>query len=155
MPLSDIYLGLGQDHLAQLLRGVSMGKLRTYQLFDRLKTRLHLGKLNQENLRKSAPKLWARLGEHDEELASDLSQAVLVSHLDMIVAVLDLLEIPHNDGFFDKDAQIAAKLTDGWQQRTYDAFHQKFPPPILVFYLNHLGHEVTPDAPVFQPGGGQ
>ncbi|MBK5293009.1 MAG: hypothetical protein JJE04_15225 [Acidobacteriia bacterium] len=151
MQLSDVFVGLGQENLAQLLREVSLGKLKTYQLFDRVKTRLHLAKLNQEHLRKCAPKLWERLGAKDEELASDLSQAVLVSHLDMLVAVLDLLEIPHNEGFFDKDAEIAAKLTTGWQERVYGAFQDRFPKAVLVFYVNHLAHEVAGATEVYRP----
>ena len=68
-----------------------MGKLKTYQLYDRIKTRTHLAKVNSESLQKAAPRLWARLPEKDEEFAQDLSQAVLVCHLDMIVAVLNFL----------------------------------------------------------------
>ena len=39
----------------------------------------------------------------DEEFARDLGQVVLVSHLDMIIAVLNALGVPHEDGFFAKD----------------------------------------------------
>jgi arginyl-tRNA synthetase len=150
MQLCEIFTGLGHDNLNQLLRGVSMGKLKTYQLFDRVKTRLHLGKLNQENLRKAGPRIFTRLEEKDEELALDLSQAILVSHLDMIVAVLDHLGVPHNDGFFEKDANLAAKLTGDWQQKTFEQFRDKYPPAILAFYLNHLAHEVDENSPLFQ-----
>jgi hypothetical protein len=153
MQLCEIFTGLGPDNLNQLLRGISLGKLRTYQLFDRVKARMHLGKLNQESLRKCGPRLLARLQEKDEELALDLSQAILVSHLDMIAAVLDSLGIEHNNGFFEKDAGIAQKLSSGWRQRVYDQFHQKFPAAILVFYLNHLAHEADAEAPLFQPAG--
>jgi hypothetical protein len=153
MRLSELFLGLGQDTFPQLLRGVSLGKLRTYQLFDRVKTRAHLGKLNQENLRKAAPRLWSRLGEQDEELASDLSQAILVSHLDMIIAVLNFLEVPHNDGFFDKNAELASKLTGEWQQRAYEKFKGTHPEAILRFYLNHLAREVDENSALFQPAG--
>jgi hypothetical protein len=151
MQISAIFQGLGEDSFGQLLRGVSMGRLRTYQLFDRVKTRAHLHKLNQENLRKAAPRLWARIGEGDQELAGELSQAILVSHLDMIVAVLDFLEVPHNDGFFDKDANIAGKLGDGWSQRAYDKFKGTYPDALLLFYLNHLASEVDENAGLFQP----
>ncbi len=106
MQLSDIFLRLGEETFTNLLRTVSLGKLKTYQLFDRLKTRLYLNKLNSETLRKSAPRSWARLGEHDDEFATELSQAILVSHLDMIQAVLNHLGVPHQDGFFDKDANV-------------------------------------------------
>lgn len=150
MQLSAIFLGLGQDAFAELLRGVSMGRLRTYQLFDRVKTRAHLHKLNQENLRKAAPRLWMRIGEGDQELASDLSQAILVSHLDMIVAILDFLEVPHNDGFFDKDAKLAEKLSGDWRQRAFDKFKETYPESVLLFYLNHLASEVDENAEMFQ-----
>src|SRR5271170_4330240 len=79
MQLSEIFLGQGEPRFTDLLRGISIGKLKTYQLYDRMKVRLHLAKLNSENLRKAAPKFWARLGERDEEFASELAQAILVS----------------------------------------------------------------------------
>jgi hypothetical protein len=153
MQLADLFLGLGQDAFPQLLRGVSMGKLRTFKLFDRLKTRAHLTKLNTENLRKAAPRLWTRLTENDQDLATDLSQAILVSHMDMIVAVLNLLGVPHNEGFFEKDAELTSKLSGDWQQKAYDAFRTTYPQAILAFYLNHLSREVDENAPLFQPSG--
>lgn len=151
MQLPEIYVGLGEEPLHQLLRSISMGKLKTYQLFDRVKTRAHLGKLNSETLRKAAPKLWARLSEGDEELASDLAQAILVSHLDMIVEVLKFLGIPNEDGFFAKDTDTASYLTDGWQQRVFDQFADKYPKALLLFYLNHLAHEVNKADTLFAP----
>jgi hypothetical protein len=81
MQLSDIFLQLGEENFAQLLRGISMGRLKTYQLFDRVKTRLYLTKLNSETLRKATPRIWTRMGERDDEFASDVAQAVLISHL--------------------------------------------------------------------------
>src|SRR5271156_83394 len=113
MQISDIFLRLGEEQFDQLMRSVSVGKLKTYQLFDRMKTRLHLNKLNSETLRKSAPRNWARIEEHDDEFATDLSQAILVSHLDIIKAVLDQLGVPHEEGFFAKDAEVAKFLVDG------------------------------------------
>ena len=151
MQLCDVFLSLGEDGFGGLLRGISMGRLRTYQLFDRVKVRLHLNKLNSETLRKAAPRLWTRLSEHEEELATELAQAVLVSHLDMIRDVLDFLEIPHEDGFFAKDANVAAHLTEGWQQRVYEKFSATHPKPVLVFYVNHLHWEVNKDAEMFAP----
>ena len=153
MPLSGIFLGLGEDTTKQLVRSIAVGRLKTYQIFDRVKTRLHTPKLNQEALLKLGPRVWARLNEHEEDLALDLSQAILVSHLDLIVAVLDFLEIPHTDGFFEKETDIASRLTDGWQQRVLDRFHDRFPRPILLFYVNHLAHEVDENTPVFPAGG--
>ena len=72
-----MFLQLGEESLPQLLRGISIGKLKTYQLYERFKTRTHLAKLNTENLRKAAPRFWQRLNEQDEEFATDLSQAIL------------------------------------------------------------------------------
>jgi len=153
MPLSDIFVGLGQGNLDQQLRTVSLGKLKTYQLFDRLRIRLHLAKLNQEMLRKIGPKVFARLSGKEEDLAVELSQAILVSHLDMIVAVLDELGIPHNEGFFDKDTDVKSRLSEGWQARCFERFQDKYPRAVLAFYLNHLAHEVAPGSPLFVPPG--
>ncbi|MEZ5400423.1 MAG: hypothetical protein R2729_12195 [Bryobacteraceae bacterium] len=152
MPLCEIFTALGEENLKGCLSRVSLGKLKTYQLFERLKLRLHLGKLNQDALRRVGPKTFARVAAGEEELATDISQAILVSHLDMIVSVLDFLGVPHQDGFFDKDADIGKYLTEGWQQRAWAEHSSRFPGPVLLFYLNHLSHEVTPDAAVFQAG---
>jgi hypothetical protein len=151
MALTDIYVGLGLETFTKLLKGISIGKLRTYKLFERFRVRCRIIKLNQEGLKKVAPKLWDRLADKDQELASDLAQAILVSHLDMLVAVLDSLEIKHTDGFFEKDADVAGKLTEGWQAKVYASFNEQFPQEILVFYLNHLAQEVAPETPLFLP----
>ncbi len=150
MLLSEIYQGLGEDSFVDLLKSVSMGKLKTFQLYDRMKVRLHLPKLNSETLRRAAPKLWQRIAT-EEEFASDLGQAVLVSHLDMIRAVLDFLEVPHEDGFFAKDADVASYLKEGWEQRAYDEFKDKHPKAALIFYLNHLGWELQKEFHLFKP----
>ena len=142
MALTDVFLTLGEDGFGQLIRGVSMGKLKTYQLYDRIKTRTHLPKLNAESLQKATPRLWARLSEKDEEYAQDLSQAVLVSHLDMIVAVLNFLGIPHEDGFFAKDTDAKAQLTEGWKERVHEKFKDVYPEPLLQFYTSHLAWEL-------------
>jgi hypothetical protein len=151
MQLSDIYLQMGEDRLQQLLRTVSLGRLKTYQLYDRFKARLHLTKLNSETLRHATPRIWARLEERDDEFASDLAQAILVSHLEMIRAVLDHLGIPHEDGFFAKDADVAKFLTDGWQQQVWEKFRAAYPPAALLFYINHLGWEIAKAEAVFAP----
>ncbi|HTC31717.1 MAG TPA: hypothetical protein VK724_00015 [Bryobacteraceae bacterium] len=150
MQLSEIFLGPGEQRFTELVRGISIGKLKTYQLYDRMKVRLHLAKLNSENLRKASPKFWARLGERDEEFASELAQAILVSHLDMIKAVIDDLGIPNQDGFFDKDIDGSKYLTEGWQQRSYEKFKDAYPPQVLLFYINHLGWELAKSEEVFQ-----
>lgn len=151
MRLSDIFLALGEPSFQQLLRSVSIGKLKTFQLYDRVKLRFNLVKVNSENLRKAAPRLWTRVTSHDEEFVSDIAQVVLVSHLDMIKDVLDLLTIPHEDGFFAKDLNASDKLTEGWQQRVYESFREKYPEALLVFYINHLDWELTKSETVYQP----
>jgi hypothetical protein len=151
MQLCDIFLGLGEATFEQLMRSISVGRLKTYQLFDRVKTRLHVTKLNSETMRKSAPRGWARLEARDDEFATDVAQAILVSHLDLIKAVLDHLEIPHEDGFFSKDANIAGYLKDGWQQSVWEKFRGAFPPAALLFYINHLAWEIAKAEEVFAP----
>jgi hypothetical protein len=142
MPLTDVFLSLGEDGFGKVIHSVSIGKLKTYQLYDRLKTRTHLPKLNAESLQKATPRLWARLAEKDEEYAQDLSQAVLISHLDMIVAVLNFLGIPHEDGFFAKDLDAKPFLTEGWQERVLEKFKDVYPEPLLRFYIAHLAWEL-------------
>jgi hypothetical protein len=151
MQLSAIFISLGEQSFTSLLRGISIGKLKTYQLYDRMKARLHLAKLNSENVRKAEPRFWTRLAENDEDFATDLSQAILVSHLDMIKAVLDDLAIPNQEGFFDKDIDGAKYLTEGWQQKTYDKFKDVYPASVLLFYINHLDWEVSKAEKIFQP----
>jgi hypothetical protein len=151
MDISDIFLGLGQDNFNEQLRAISIGRLKTFQLYERLKTRLHLQKLNTENLRKSATRSWQRLTERDNELGTDISQAILVSHLDLIKAVLDFLSIPHEDGFFAKDLDASTYLQEGWQQRVLDHFKDQYPAAVLLFYINHLGWEVQKADSVFKP----
>lgn len=128
-----------------------MGRLRTYQLFERLKVRAHLGKLNSETLRKAAPRLWTRLQAGEQELAQDLAQAILVCHLDMIREALDLLEIPNEDGFFSKDIDASKYLTEGWQHRVWDALKGKYAEIPLKFYINHLAWELGDKSTVFEP----
>ncbi len=151
MQLCDIFLGLGENTFEQLLRSVSLGRLKTYQIFDRFKTRVHLTKLNAETLRKAAPRIWARLQERDDDFATDVAQAILVSQLDMIRAVLDFLEIPHEDGFFAKDADVTGRLTEGWRDRVWEKFHTAHPPAALLFYINHLAWEMTKAEEIYQP----
>lgn len=150
MQLSEIFFGQGEQAFAELVRAISIGKLKTYQLYDRMKVRFHLGKLNSENMRKAAPRFWARVNEKDEAFATDLAQAILVSHLDMIKAVIDDLGIPNQDGFFEKDIDGAKYLTDGWQQRTYEKFKDTYPLPVLLFYINHLAWELAKSEDLFQ-----
>jgi len=151
MELSTIFLSLGSEMFGQLLRTVSIGKLKTYQLYERVKARAHVAKLNSESLRKSAPRLWTRLEAREEEVAQDLAQAILVSHLELIIAVLDFTGVPHEEGFFSKDMDASQYLTDGWQQRVWDQFRERFPAPALRFYINHLGWELAKSEEIFSP----
>jgi hypothetical protein len=151
MQLSEAFLSLGEDTFAQLVRQISIGKLKTYQLYESFRTRAHLAKVNTEGLRKGAPRFWSRLSEGEQEFAQELAQAVLISHLDMIRAVLGFLEIPNQDGFFDKNLEASKYLTDGWQARVYEKFHGEFPEPVLRLYINHLAWELTKDAGIFTP----
>jgi hypothetical protein len=151
MQLSDIFLRLGENNFQQLLRSVSLGKLKTYQIYDRFKTRLYLNKLNSETLRKSTPRTWTRIGEHDEDFAADVAQAILISHMDMIKAVLDHLGIPHEEGFFAKDANVSSYLKEGWREQVWEKFHMAFPPAPLLFYINHLAWEMAKAEDVFAP----
>ena len=151
MRISEIFLNLGEENFEQNMRSVSMGRLKIYQLFDRVKARLHLHKLNSETLRKAAPRVWTRLAERDDDVATDLAQAILVSHLDMIKAVLDHLGVPHEDGFFAKEADVAGYLKNGWQAEVWEKFHATFPPAPLLFYINHLAWEIVKAEDVFRP----
>lgn len=150
MQLSEIFLGQGESSFADLVRAISIGKLKTYQLYDRMKVRFHLAKLNAENMRKAVPRFWSRIQEKDDEFATDLAQAILVSHLDMIKAVVDDLGIPNQDGFFDKDIDGTKYLTDGWRERTYEKFKHAYPAPVLLFYINHLAWELAKSEELFQ-----
>jgi hypothetical protein len=151
MQLSGVFVELGEERLPQLLKTISIGKLRTFQLYERFKIRTHLARVNTENLRKAAPRFWQRLTGGDEEFATDLSQAVLVSHMDMITAVLGFLGIPNEQGFFAKDVDASTYLTEGWQTRTWEKFHADYPEALLLFYINHLGWEVAGDKTIFLP----
>lgn len=151
MELCDVYLALGEDSFRELLSRVSMSRLKTYQIFEQVKVRCRLVKLNSDHLRKAAPRLWERLAARDEALAGDLAQAILVSWLDMIIEALNTLGVPHQDGFFSKDADLSEHLKDDWQARAYEALKDKYPPVVLRFYLNHLAVETGRAAELFAP----
>jgi hypothetical protein len=151
MQISDVFLGMGQEDFGQLVRGISIGKLRTYQIYEGFKVRAHLHKLNTETLRRALPKFWTRIGERDDEFATDISQAVLVSHLDLVSSVLDSLGIPHENGFFAKKMDPKPYLTEGWEQRVYEKFHGACPDALLVFYINHLRWELLASEEIYRP----
>jgi hypothetical protein len=151
MELSEIYLKLGESGFAQLIRSISIGKLKTYQLYDSFKASAHLNKLNTEALHNHVPRFWTRLEEHDEQFAKDLAQTVLVSHLEMIAAILDFLKIPHENGFFNKDLEAKKFLTEGWAERAFEQFRTVYPESVLLFYINHLSWELSDAAAPFVP----
>src|SRR5271165_4389380 len=151
MQITDVYLGLGQEAFGQLIRSISIGKLKTYQIYEGFKVRTHLPKVNTEMLRKAVPRFWARVAEPDIDFAKDLAQAILVSHLEMITAVLDFLAVPHENGFFAKDMDPKPYFTEGWEDRVYQNFREHFPDPVLVFYVNHLRWELLGAAELYRP----
>lgn len=151
MQMCGVYLALGPQVFSHLVRGISIGKLKTYQVYERFKVRARLPKLNSESLRKAEPKFWTRIEGGEEDFATDLSQVFLLSHLDMIVEILDFLGIPNEQGFFDKDLKPEQYLTEGWQQRTFNHFSDKYQREILLFYINHLDWELNKTDQVFLP----
>jgi hypothetical protein len=151
MQLCGVFQALGEDVFKQLVRGISIGKLKTYQIYERFKVRARLSKLNSETLRKAEPKLWARVVDQEEDFATDLAQVFLLSHLEMIVDVLNLLGVPNDQGFFDKDLKPEQYLTEGWQERVFNEFSGKYNREILLFYINHLDWELTKTETVFLP----
>lgn len=153
MQLSQILQALGEDGFRQVLGTVTISKLKTYQLYESLKTRGRIAKLNVAGFNKALPRFWERTVEGDDDLAGDLAQAILVSNLDMIIEVLDFLKVPHQDGFFEKDLAADDILTGDWRERAFKHFKKKYPEPVLVFYLNHLAHETTKAEDLFTPAG--
>jgi hypothetical protein len=151
MQMCGVFQALGPDVFHQLIRGISIGKLKTYQIYERFKLRARLVKLNSESLRKAEPRFWARIESGEEEFATDLSQVFLLSHLEMIVDVLNFLGIPNEQGFFDKDLKPEQYLTEDWQKRVFDEFSTKHSREVLLFYINHLDWELNKTDQVFLP----
>src|ERR1041385_141318 len=151
MQLSEAYLKIGESGFGELIRGISIGKLKTYQIYEGFKVRAHLAKLNTESLRKATSRFLSRLSEGDEEFAKDLGQAILVSHLDMITAVLDFLGIPNDGGFFAKDIDAKPHLTEGWEGRVFEKFRGVYPEPLVLLYINHLAWELMKAPEPFVP----
>ena len=56
MQMCGVFLALGPEVFRQLVRSVSISKLKTYQVYERFKLRARLAKLNSEALRKAEPK---------------------------------------------------------------------------------------------------
>jgi len=150
MELSAAFIGLGRTALDELVRKISLGTLKSFKVYDTFKVRTRLNKLNTENLRKAAPRLWERLEQGDQELAENLASAILVSNTTFVAAVLDFLTISHDgNGFFQKDASIAERLTDGWQQRVLEEFRGRHPEALVKLYINHLTWETDKNSEPF------
>ena len=142
MELAEVYVALGQDRTVQLARTISMGALRRFGVYEGIKIRSRLKKFNRQRLRAAAPTLWRRIASGDTGLARELSQAVLVSNTPLIVEVLDLLEIEHDEnGFFDRDFDYSAQLTSDWADKAFEAFRTRYPEELVLLYINHLGWE--------------
>jgi hypothetical protein len=153
MELSAVFKSLGEPGFGELIKGVSIGSLRTFQVYDSFKIHARLNKVNRESLRKATPRLWERLQASDEELARELAHAVLICRMPMVVEVLDFLEVVHDgNGFFDKDKSSDEKLEAGWQQRVLDQFREKYPTPLLLLYINHLDREIGEPTEPFVAG---
>jgi len=150
MELSAVFSALEKPGFEELIKSISIGSLRTYQIYDSFKIHARLNKVNREGLRKATPRLWERLAGGDEELARELAHAILICRLPMVVEILDFLEVAHDgNGFFDKDSSLDDKLKAGWQQRVFDEFHEKYMAPLLLLYINHLDREVGEPAEPF------
>ncbi len=142
MELTEVYRKLGRERFDDLLRCVSMGGLKTFKVYETFKIRTRLTKLNRDRLRKAAPRLWERIEQGDQDLAKELAQGILVSHIGFVAEVLDFLGIPHDgNGFFDQNANVNEKLTEGWQARVLDEFRERYPEPLILLYVNHLDWE--------------
>ena len=151
MEFSEVFQSLGRPALDELLRRISLGTLKAFQLYEPFKVHAHLKKLNTEHLRHAAPRFWERLEQKDDELARQIAQAILVSNIDFVVQVLDFLKIPHDgNGFFQKDVSTEQYLTEGWQQRVLEEFKGRYPDTLLRLYINHLIWEVDKKAAVWQ-----
>jgi hypothetical protein len=59
--------------------------------------------------------------------------------------------VPHEEGFFAKETDVAALLKDGWQASAWEKFRETYSPAPLLFYINHLGWEVANAEQVFAP----
>lgn len=150
MELSEIYAGLGRERFDEVLASVSMGSLKTFQVYETFKVRTRLSKLNRDRLRKAGPRLWARIAEGDEDVAKEIAQGALVSNMEFVVEALDFLGIAHDgSGFFDKDAEASEKLTEGWQGRLFSEFRERFSEALVLLYINHLDWEMGEPTEVF------
>ena len=149
MVLSEVFRALERASFDDAVGSVSIGGLRTYQIYESFKIHARLNKLNRERLRKAIPRLWSRVEAGDEDLAREVAQAVLVSNLSMVIEILDFLGVPHDgSGFFQKNDEAAGCLGEGWRERVYAEFREKYPETRVLLYINHLDWELgKPAAP--------
>ncbi len=155
MQINDIFRALGEAGFREAMGTVSIGRLKTYQLYESLKTRAHLPKLNVQGWRRVTPRFWQRIADGDAELAADVAQAILVSNLDMIIELLNFLGVPHTEGFFDKGLDASEILKGDWRQKAFEEFKDKYRRPLLIFYLNHLALELSKAEELFLPAGAE
>ncbi len=157
MDLVGVYAALGQDRCTRLVRTISIGALRTYGVYQAIKIRSRLHTFNRQKLRAASQKLWRRILDGDADLARDLSQGVLVSNIPLVVAVLDFLEIQHDDnGFFAKDDDYSQQFAAGWPEAVFEEFSGRFSEDLVLLYINHLGWETGAlDIPYMGPDDGR
>lgn len=142
MDLAEVYQALGQERVAGSVRTVSMGALKTFGVYKAIKVRSRLSKLNRLNLQRAAGRLWQRVADGDTDLGRDLAQAVLVSNIPLISAVLDFLEIEHDgNGLISTDSDHSESLSDGWAERVFAHCKDRFDQDLLLLYINYLGWE--------------
>lgn len=142
MDLAEVYEALGQERVAPSIRTISMGALKTFGVYQAVKVRSRLRKLNRLNLRRAAETLWQRVADGDTDLGRDLSQAVLVSNIPLVTEVLDFLGIEHDgNGFYSKDDDHADQLSEGWAERAFVHCKDRFDQGLVLLYLNYLGWE--------------
>ena len=58
--------------LRNFIKGISIGSLRTYQVYEPLKVHAGLHKLNRERLRKAAPRLVGAVGRRESRSGARL-----------------------------------------------------------------------------------
>ncbi len=142
MDLVGVFASLGQDRSVRLVETVSISALRTFGVYEAIKVRSRLRKLNRQKLQTASPALWRRITEGDSDLARDLAQAVLVSHIALVAEVLDSLGIEHDgNGFYSKDEDHSGKFKPGWPSTVLGHFGERYPRDVVLLYINYLGWE--------------
>lgn len=152
MDLTEVFQVVGRSGFQELVESISIGRLRAYDVYESIKVRAHLSKINRGQLRRAVPKLWERLEGGDKDLASELAQGILVSNLSFVVEVLDFLKIPHDgSGFFDRNSSFSNNLGVGWQQEVFEKFRERYSESLILLYTNHLAREVDSVSGLFRP----